>query len=438
MSFSYINSAALREIESNDANHDLLNPTSPTDDIETISLLNDDTMYHKDLIEMHQSIINLMPNRNSFIIRQLLRTYEKLLTIGALQFFSYDDANPREYSANGYFVTWNNRSKLTDIPARVIILDGTANINPEYNQDFIAVEPCDSHKRKLENLYIHIVNVPTGKGRMLEEKRLKSINKKSTLWKGIVRHIKDQGYQEEPVVFTYKDCEQIFNNSKKEDRSLSGHFGAIKGRNDYVDYHLFAQVGIFQAPEYYYLARYLELHPELLEPLKGNGFINSTEIIDAFSTIQESDAYKEYKTGLLLVDLEQNIFRSSIRDPNSTETVTYFIFANTSYYELLIRLLQERFGNYYGAHVLPIEEFSKDLKQAIGIEPKEKRLSHVQMFWNWLNDQRAEGHDTFTLKKFMKDTGLSDKQIKRIKRNEKVSSYLKQNKISGHNLYTIK
>ena len=180
------------------------------------------------------------------------------------------------------------------------------------------------------------------------------------------------------------------------------------------------------------------MHPELLEPLKGNGFINSTEIIDAFSTIQESDAYKEYKTGLLLVDLEQNIFRSSIRDPNSTETVTYFIFANTSYYELLIRLLQERFGNYYGAHVLPIEEFSKDLKQAIGIEPKEKRLSHVQMFWNWLNDQRAEGHDTFTLKKFMKDTGLSDKQIKRIKRNEKVSSYLKQNKISGHNLYTIK
>ncbi len=417
--FHYENSASLRAMEEADS-VDISSAAATPEEQQLIDAMNEQAQYNQSIRRKD----DLTPVKVPFRIKRLLKSFDELYSHGGIQFFQYSD-KADAYYANGYYPTWNNRGQLTDLPAKIIILDGTADIHPDYEQDYMDPVDCKEYRRVLDKLTIHIIDTPTGKTKMAYENDLTKNGIISEHRQAINDYISEHCRSEQPVFFTYKDFEQLFYASQRmEKKANTAHFGAIKGRNDFVKHNAFVQVGVFKAPEYYYYARYLQIHPELLEPYKGDGIHHAPDAVDALAKIQKTKNYQLYKALLMLVDIEQNIFRSSIRDPSSTKKVHYYIFAAHKYYALLFKKLTERFKDDYGAHVISekLPKQSEPDKKPVA-KQKQHKVKRVDLFLDWLNEQPATG---IRLKAFKEKYQLSEKQMEKLRGHPIVKSVIRR------------
>ena len=134
----------------------------------------------------------------------------------------------------------------------------------------------------------------------------------------IEKFVQEDSKAEKICTFTYKCLLDAFAaDFEGEDQEIRrDYLGNLKGRNDFQDHLVFAQVGLNYKSPSYYLSILIEQNPDLRKKLldpqncQGEGDI---QIIEGY---MNSETYKSAVVNDLLADIEQNIFRSPIRNPS--------------------------------------------------------------------------------------------------------------------------
>lgn len=316
---------------------------------------------------------------------------------------------------NYFTVLKNNIDKLTAVNAKVYILDGTADISPEYQLKKINIIDCSKFKRDLSKLTINIVDVNTSKERLT-----KAGSKTENLIKTLISYIHSLP-QNIDTIFTYKAISSKFANEFKN----INWFGNIKGTNQYRNINHICQIG---------LNRYSDLTYVLYANAIGQFNDENKKLINRIYDLETID---NIRCNLILADLEQNIYRSKIRNTNNKEKCVYNLICNFNEqnnliesYKPLIEMIKSRYEN-LGATVNLIDtptEF-KILKIK---ERNTKNKSSVQKFIDWLNFQPKD--KVFKRADLMTELKISKSQFKDIKD----SGVLNALKTSKQGIYQVK
>ena len=111
----------------------------------------------------------------------------------------------------------------------------------------------------------------------------------------------------------------------------------------------------------------------------------------------------------ILADIEQNLYRTKIRNIDNTDIVTYTILFNTNQYKQLIDLLKNRYGS-LGANINVIDT---PLEIKLLKSKERKQETNAQKILNWLST-KTKG-SVFHIKDMLCDLNLNQKQFQRIK-----------------------
>lgn len=205
---------------------------------------------------------------------------------------------------NYFYVVVNNSDKLTTANANVSVLDGTADISPEYTLNCFNVVNCSEFQRDISKLNLNIIDLNTSKTKLTTTgiKTDKYIDK-------IIEYIKSEP-EHYNCLFTYQAIEDKF-----KDYFTTAHFGKIKGTNAFRSEQNIAQVGLSVLPHslYFLLAG---------EIVKYNRHKDLTNIVCDYATVNN------LMCRFILADLEQNIFRGCIRNESNKEMMNYLLFCN--------------------------------------------------------------------------------------------------------------
>ncbi len=279
-----------------------------------------------DIIEKNRSKIRA---KNNEAYKDLLAVQTFMNTWGV---FSHRDANStgsnkvRGEYWNKFTVYIDNRDKVTNLGAKVIVLDGTGDISPFYfRQDYVDIRDGSNYLRPLSYLTIKLGDLGTSK----EDFRKKEID----VSKAVLSYLKEQGYEKKDMVFfTYKGKESKFQ-ARVNGKLIANvaHFGDIRGKNDFTSENYFAQVGLNRMQPVHYLVhvlgRYEDMLNELQELQTKSDYQSMYERINDF---YEDDRYIEFMTSHLLADIDQCMFRSAIRNADNLNDVIYYIFYKRS------------------------------------------------------------------------------------------------------------
>lgn len=281
------------------------------------------------LAEKHMNELNSFHKSGEFVdIYSIVRAVMQLLFDGALLHFRKLKSGVIKYS---FSILLHSIQNYRDISSKVIILDGTADLSVEYEvySDCLDIRPCDDYKRELSRLHICIYQGPTGKTRLqynleLREKLLAKINEYQ-------RNIYLQA-KEQPVIFSYKMLKKNFNAFCDEQHY--DWFGNIRGKNDYRKAQNIIQVGLNVFPLESYFLFEMARYPELVYRLQGIEQVDTMEIIRQH--IDDPKGFtKEAAIRELLAELEQNIFRGTIRNSNNTNDYVFHLFISKTHEKLI-------------------------------------------------------------------------------------------------------
>lgn len=276
---------------------------------------------------------------------------------------------------NSMYMLLDNYSKVKDTHSKVIILDGTAKISPEYLiHDYSYAG--DEITRPLNNLHINLVNIPTGKTALVSSKDMQQrvLECYAMYYEETINPDK-QISGSDLALFTYMNFENTVKTRFKGIKTE--HFGNIKGKNDFSDVTHIVQIGLNRYPQEIYYLFYLEKHPEIYETYRNmeevynyvdipvgpideetteyNGptelckdTLDSEKIIEQSKAITDQMKDVEGETSdimnrILMAEIEQNMFRGKIRDNRNTGDFYYHLFINTNYYSKLIEMMRTRY-----------------------------------------------------------------------------------------------
>ena len=317
---------------------------------------------------------------------------------------------------NNYFtVVTNNTDKLLDIGAKVFVLDGTADISPEYMLKCVNMVDCREFKKDLSKLTINIVNVNTSKDRLL-----KNDEKTNKLIQTIIDYIKALPLNID-TVFTYQAIENEF----IKDFANVAHLGDIKGRNDFRIVNNICQVGLNRMSELLYYLYANEI-----------GMFNDTDK-SLIKRIYDKTTIDEIRCKMILADIEQNLYRCKIRNNDNTESCIYTLFFNTiepnklidGKYQPLVNMIKARYeplGAVVNVIDTPIEFklFKADIR-------KTKEETTLQKFNKWRNNQHNR---RFKRKDIMTECNLTESQFKELKKTGVLDDF----KTDKQGIYIIK
>lgn len=375
-----------------------------TDSWTSLTSANDDKRFFR-FIETHKAKIS----REAYKTIQLCR---QLIEDGAI--FDCHKIKSGEYRKQ-FWLCVDNRDKLINLGAKIIVLDGSADVSPEYQVPYINMIDCSRFNVPLTNLEIVCVNINTSKSKLKPD----SAERESTI--DAIKKYLEKHCPQVPV-FTYlqndKDFpENVLHDKKNPSEYVKRHFGAIRGVNDYRDCVELAQIGLNRYDEltYFLLTELSEEKKNFLKSLKPEQGVIEFEKIFA---LYEEGAVSTTETMLksILADIEQNLFRSAIRNVNFDGKVKYLLFFDTKNYAQLIEMMRERYGK-LGATIL-IRERPLELTVRKIENRKVKKVTSTQKFIAWYNGQQSGR--VFKRADVLSETGLTPSQFKDVKKRAKM------------------
>jgi len=314
-----------------------------------------------------------------------------------------------EQKYENYFTVFiNNKDKMIASGAKIYVLDGTADISPDYDVSYVNIVNCSDFMLPLNKLTINCVNITTSRNRFDKPDRNEYID-------CIVDYIKSLPNKCD-VIFTYQKIEPIL----KKHFNIINHFGNIKGKNNYRDKTDIIQVGLYRYSDLTYK---LQAGYNALEKYEGR----KITIVSGKSKIDTV----MYNT--ILADIEQNLYRTKIRNTDNTDMVTYTILFNTNQYKYLIELLKTRYGS-YGATINVIDT-PLDFKLLKAKERKQD--TNTKKILEWLL-MKTKG-DIFHISNMLSELNLTQKQFRRIKgKDTSIKELFENMKTNKRGYYTIK
>ena len=375
-----------------------------TDSWTSLTSANDDKRFFR-FIEAHKAKIS----REAYKTIQLCH---QLIEDGAI--FDCHKIKSGEYRKQ-FWLCVDNRDKLINLGAKIIVLDGSADVSPEYQVPYINMVDCSRFNVPLDNLEIVCVNVNTSKNKLKPD----SAERESTI--DAIKKYLEKHCPQVPV-FTYlqnnKDFhENVLHDKKNPSEYVKRHFGAIRGVNDYRDCVELAQIGLNRYDELTYFLM-TELSEDKKKYLKSLTPQQGTVEFEKIFALYEEGAVSTTETMLrsILADIEQNLFRSAIRNVNFDGKIKYWLFFDTKNYAQLIEMMRERYGK-LGATIL-IREKPLELTVRKIENRKVKKVTSTQKFIAWYNGQQSGR--VFKRADVLSETGLTPSQFKDVKKRAKM------------------
>lgn len=356
----------------------------------------------------------LLKRYNPDVLKDL-KAIDKLLIDGAITSQKVKSKSSNQEYQNYFTVVINNIDKLINVGAKVFVMDGTADISPEYKLNCIDMIDCTQFERDLSKLTINIVNVNTSKGKLTTKG-----SKTDNLIKSIIDYIKSDP-QDYNTIFTYQAIENKF----KDQFKYVNHFGNIKGSNQYREVSNICQVGLNRWSELIYMLYVNEI-----------GCCNDFDK-SLIKRIYDGETIDRIRCSLILADIEQNIYRCSIRNNGNKHKCNYMILFNTiersklfKDYQPLVTMIEKRYKP-LGATINVIDTPPK-FKLLKAEERRSENETSLQKFNEWFKRQ-PKGR-IFKRSDLKNEIKLTDTQFKEIKRTG-VLNYFKTQK---QGVYQIK
>lgn len=321
-----------------------------------------------------------------------------------------------ENEYHNYFTALiNNAIKLVNIGSKVFILDGTANVSPEYKLKCFEFIDCAAFKRDLKNLTINIVDISASKTKLTQSNQGSYI-------RCIIDFLKKQPDRIE-AVFSYKQLKTRL----EQDFELVNWFGNIKGTNQYINRASIGQIGVNRYSDLVYVLYANEI----------GRFNDEDDTI--IQRVYDTQTIAQIRCGQIVADIEQNLYRCAIRNIENRMRCTYTIV--TSHYERsnlfesydpLVAAIQKRFA---GASINLIDT-PPEIKQLKIMERKTKKRTVPQRIIEWI-DSKPKGY-VFKIKQLRTELKISYQQYKNALDNDYVAmriAHMKSPEKKGY--YTV-
>lgn len=345
----------------------------------------------------------LLIRHNSDILKDI-EALRKLINNGVITSQKINRKKSNQKYNNFFTVVVNNADKLLNIGAKVFVLDGTADISPEYQLKCVNMVDCSQFKRDLSKLTFNIVNVNTSKNRLTTKD-----DKTKHLINTIINYIKAQPFNIN-TVFTYQAIEDIF----KASFTKVNHFQNIKGSNQYRDVRNICQVGLNRWSDLVYMLYASEIY--------------SYNDVDKslIKRIYDQETIDKIRCELILADIEQNLYRSKVRNADNKDSCTYTIICSTHEYsrifddyQPLVNMIKARYEP-LGAKVNIIDT-PNEFKLLKAEERKTKNETGIQKFSLWLKNQNKDR--LFKRADVIKECNITDEQFKELKKHGLLNRY---------------
>lgn len=338
-------------------------------------------------VHEHASVLNTSSLRGTELVRDVCQLASAW---GVYAHMSSEQAG--KYSSQ-FYVHIDHRNLVTNIPAKVIVLDGTADLLPMYREDYIHRLPTRHFERSLSYLTLVLCDLD------VTARQLKVPH--STLPQLITRYLADNtGHDRNLVLFTYQGAEVLFT-KQGFDKDHTGHFNNIKGLNSYATATNIAQIGLNRMPSAAYLT--MDLAHDEASRVK----LDEVETDEAAAMVTQQacvdmDYNVDTAVGYMLADIEQNFYRSAIRRIDNLQPVTYYLFFNHGTNRQLIDAIRERYGR-LGAKVRVVER--EELER---YRPTEVIRANIMKLQQWY-----DGWDGHLVKKtdILRATNLNRNQF---------------------------
>lgn len=382
---------------------DILDKTDKTDktkdyyflkpESETKSLTSDDEKFFKILNQnkYKNNLIEIYPN-----IFQDLECLKSIVSEGCFVVTtkSNKEANIK-YSTQFLYLEDNRKRLINKGMPKVFIFDGTADIDPDYKRDYVKLANCNEFKRKL-NLEINIKNAKTTK-KMLRK------NKET------IEKIKEY--------VSFSPINTILTTHKSFiDSDVDTYFGNMKGHNHLIHYHDIVFIGIPRFQDIDYLFQYFSLNNEIYQNIQKMSIQDSREAIQNLIEINakaifNSDLINIIMFSNMLVEFEQTLYRTALRNYNDNDKVTCKCFWSITGHSPLNNLIQNRFEK-IGAKIIidDIDLFGVDKINT----RKTKNSTAPQKILKWFELQ-PKGR-VFKTSELLAETGINKMQYKNAKK----------------------
>lgn len=379
-------------------------------DVNTKNLTSNDNRFF-DLIQKHKKSICKI-YQDAFTD---LQCFKSLMTDGG---FFVTQKKQRQQDYQTYFEIYqDNREKfyLGQDKAKFFILDATADIDPDYQCDYVDVIDFSHYNIGL-NLKIVQLDVNTSKSQLANH-NVDASNIITAICQTIKEHNKF-GFGG-MLVATYSDIEENF----KSNNIRTGHFGNLKGSNSYIDIPKMAHVGLNRYSDFAYFIKYISKHPQTLKQMKSMNEAESRKFIKNMIKLDRglfvNKDMNEIMLRSILADFEQNIFRTAIRNYNNNKSVCVWTYWNCNTYDALNQMIEDRYSK-YGATVefMGVPFKVEKLKISKRKPAKQKEMTNPQKILDWYNKQ-PKGRE-FKISNMLSEISLDNKQYQKAKDNNSV------------------
>ena len=345
------------------------------------------------------------------------------------------NAKSTEKYDKSFSVIRDNSSTLNNVAADVFVLDATADITPDYQLPYFNIIKNPRFNMDLSNLEIKIIDVQTSKQAITANTQ--KAKKRIATIKKIIEE--EKAGKQKTAVFTYTENENQFVDIADDDRAdngrlekLTGHFGRLHGSNKYRNADLIAHVGLNRQPHInYFLIDSIVSSYNELNDIRNKSLIEQVTLLNEWMKPNGKISTGDTMMKSLLVDFEQNIFRSAIRKRDNTK-VTVLLFCDCRIFRKLIYLMRGRYEK-LGATIKEIVHPAFGVSDALA----RKGETNTQKIINWMKQQK-DG-TIFKIAQMKKETGLTDKNVDKVKDNNKsIHELFNQMKTEKRGYYQIK
>lgn len=278
--------------------------------------------------------------------------------------YQYRNVQSARY-ATQFILRRDNTALLSPtLGTHFVILDGTGRITPDYDDERIFHRAAkQGGQRNLSRATVHLFDMATGRGSLLADSK-----KSRPIIEKVYEKLAEHTDMDVPrAIFSYEDAEEVIRDYFPKD--AFGHFGMLRGRNDFAEYRHVVQIGLNRYnPVFYQLYEYGS--PESIPEA-------------AFNDVPGMTA-RSAMNRLLLASVEQSFFRGSIRSSDE-EPYTFSLFLSFSEYgtgdNSLLDMLTARFrelGVEMQRHGKTPEEAAAKIQAR-----KTVKATRPQLFLNW-------------------------------------------------------
>ncbi|MCL1806770.1 MAG: hypothetical protein FWG31_03605 [Oscillospiraceae bacterium] len=326
----------------------------------------------------------------------------------------------------------DNRDKfyLGEGKAKFFVFDASADTDPDYDVDYVKMINCTQYNVSIP-LTIRQHDVNTSKSHIVSNQQEDfTIN-------AIKQDMQDRTPDSHSVlVATYMKSKKHFT-----DRNLKVmHFGNTKGLNCFASILHMAHVGLNRSHHFNYFITWLSKHPVQMELLKHLGEEKSRQYIADFTKqikgLFESEELNEIMFKSILVDFEQNIFRTAIRDYRNTKKVELHTYWNCDVFSKLNRLIRKRYEP-YGVEIqymgVPQAVAQAKVKNR---KPKNGEQTVPQKILEW-RDQQEKGK-VFKLSEMLNELNIDNNAFKgAVRTNQTIRNIFSTSRTDKQGYYKI-